>query len=659
MIKRMCLSFGLIVAFVSCGGGTPGGQVQDVIVIDTALDTNFAPDQDNALGDIAQQDQIDGVCTEKPILSFVLETGDTGKPCKDQPLCDLILSYNSDKTLEVQLTQCGNPLVQQQITWEIINDKLSIGTLDAQFTYTDDKGIATNRIRVKDKIGQFQVKVCAKGSSDVSCLYYNIAVAPKGIAPLTVAFAPYTGMYFLDMAKVLLFKQDKTGKPKCSDLTVGNLPTATLQSPDISITQTAVFSELPDLETEKVQTYTIVGLAWQGTGKPQAYACDDEKGRVEWGTPTHVELNLIDLLPALKGSYDITSTFDLVSGLPPNVANVVYAVVGFFQNPSAQLMLLICKAGGATLEDFCGYLFTDPQNPDINQLTSTGDIVFQILNAVLVGILQQNCPYEDDPSLCTKIYWTGKDISDILTKFQMLSTFTFSLEPDDNGYLPSSACSERWHTVRIRWTLGLDCPPNDDTCGWRNIPLGGSGLPDVITGNFEANVFVQDAQPVIEIKPHVLLLKYGALVNFAIEKLLLPQIFGDGSDGLPAVDSYEAMIGSLLAGRECLVTNDCCSRFAEDVTQQAYGLTKNFVEGACQALIQTGSQYLRQQLTSLDTETGNFTIGTKQPCALFDTNKDMKIDAFGKKDNQCVWDARLIVGGTTYSPNGTFYGRAK
>jgi len=658
MMKRASLLSGLVMVLASCGGGTPGSQGQDVVVIDALMDSDVPPG-DTPVGDIVQHDLSDNACSDKPVLGFMEETGDTGKPCKGQPVCDAILTYNSDKTLSVQLTQCGVGVVQQQIDWKIMNDQLSLGTLDAEHTYTDQNGIAVNKVRVKDKIGQFQVQICVQGMPDVPCIYYNIGVKPKGIAPLTVGFAQYTGMYFLDTGKVLLFKQDKTSKPRCSDLNISNLPTATLSSPDISLTQTAVFSELPDLETERVQTYTIVGLARQGTGPVQAYACNDTDGRVEWGGQKYVELTLVDLLPSLKGSYDINNTFDLVSGLPPNVANVVYAIIGFFQNPTAQLMLLICKAGGQSLQEFCGYLFEDPQNPSIDHLTSTGDIVFRILNAILIGILQQNCPYEQDPTLCTKIYWTGKDVSEILTKFQLLSTFTFSQEPDKDGYLPSSACFERWHTLRIRWTLGLDCPPDDDTCGWRNIPLGGSGLPDVITGNFEANVSVQKAQVAMDIKPHTLLLKYGALVNFAIEKLLLPQMFGDGSDGLPAVDSYEAMIGSLLAGRECLVTNDCCSKFAEQVTQQTFGLTKNFVEGACQALIQTGAQYLRQQLTSLDTETGNFTIGTKQPCTLYDTNKDMKIDAFGKKDSQCLWDARLLVGGTTYSPNGTFYGKAK
>ncbi len=642
--------FGFVLA---CGGGgTSGpGPGPDVGTTDVHYDA-LEPD----LGPADTLAEAEPACAQKK-LDFVQAVGDTDQPCKGKNVCDIVLSYNQDRDLQVQLTACGAPVPGAAISWEILNDTFQVGGLGAQITYTGQDGTTTNLVKnVKAAIGQFQVKVCVSGDAETPCIYFNVAINPKGIAPLSVGFADYKGMYpLIDTAKVYLFKQGGTGKPKCADLNLANLPTATVVSPDVYITQTAVFAELPNLETEKIQYYTILGLARSGQGPVQAYACNDTDGKVEWGGKKYVELTLIDIPPSLKGSYDITNTFDLVSGLPPNVANVVYTIVGFFENPAAQIMLLICQAGEDTLEDFCEYLFQDPQNPDINKLTTTGDVVFQILNVFLLSLIEQYCPFED-PSLCGKIYWTGKDVGDILTKFQLLSTFTFLQEPDSNGHLPAAACQEKWHTVRVRWTLGLDCPPADENCGWKNLPLGGPGLPDIITGNFEADL-VQASK--LSIAPHTLNFKYGALVNFAIEKLLLPQVFGDGSDGLPAVDSYEALIGSLLAGKECLITDDCCSKFAENVTNQTFGLTKNFVEGACQALVDTGANYLRQQLLSLDAQSDNFTIGTKSPCPVFDTDKNMRFDAFGKKTEQCEWDAKLVVGGTAYAPVGTFWGKAK
>lgn len=629
----------------ACGGGgttTPGDA--DVGVTDIAYDQSQ---------DLVADRPVQGTLK----LDFVWDTGDDQTPCKGKQVCNLILSYNEERAIDVVLTRGTTPVPGEQITYTIMDDTKGLGQLAAMSAFTGQDGVAKNKIKnVKTDVGQFKVKVCAASYKDVPCLYFNIAVTPKGFAPLMVSFTDYKGHYFVNTVEVRIFKQDKTdgsGKPRCSDLNLESLPTATLVSQKMGLSDTVIFGELPNLEAEKLQYYTVLGLASDGDGPVKAWACDDTQGKVEWGKQTSVKLTLQDIPPRITGSYRVYNTFDLVSGLPENVRNVVYTIVGFFENPAAQIMLLICKAGGDTLDEFCGYLFNDKDNPDIKELTMAGDVVFQIINVVLVGLLEKYCPFEDK-DMCSKIYWTGDDISKILTKFQLMATFTFPNEPDKDGKLVG--CLEKWDTVRIRWTLGQDCPPDDEQCGWKNLPLGGPDLPDVISSQFEAQVVDFDK---LTIAKHKLNFKYGALVNFAIERLLLPQVFGDGSDGLPAVDSYEDLIGSLLAGKECLIDNSCCDKFAEDVTDKTSGLTKNFVKGACEALIQTGSTYLRNQLTSLDTTPDNFEIGTAEPCPLYDKNNDMKIDAFGDKQNQCKWDVTLTVGSTNYKPDGTFYGIAK
>jgi len=418
-----------------------------------------------------------------------------------------------------------------------------------------------------------------------------------------------------------------------------------------------VFPELPNLATEVTQKYTILGLAKNDASTVKAYGCEDVKGQVEWGAMQHVDLKLIDLPPRIKGSYEITSTFDLVSGLPPEVANIVYTITGFFTNPAAEILKLICNAAGGnqTMNDFCGYLFNDPSNPVITELTATGEIVFQIVNALLIGILESYRPFADK-TLCSKVYWTGNDVSFILTKFQLLSTMQVNCEPDAAGVLAADCVEESWHSVRLRWTLGVDCPPNDDNCGWKKFEFSQiSGMESTISAKPAVTVVDQK----MTIAKHPLDLKYGALINFALEKWLLPMLLGDGSDGLPVVDSYEAMIGSLLAGKACLADGTCCEAFAENVAKQATGVTKNLVEGACEALITTGSNYLRNTLTGLAASPEAFKLGTKAPCQLYDKNKDMKYDAIGQNTSPCEWDAAITFGATEYAPVGTFWGVRK
>jgi hypothetical protein len=653
------------VALVACGGGSgPNGDATPGDLPKVEVDFGGDPE-------VLTDDRETGPCTQK--LSFFDETDDSGKSVKSSSVFNMAITFNGERDLKVKVLCGTEPAPNVGVCYEIKNSTLNTCQLTSLMAYSDEDGIAQVKLtNVVQKLEQFQVMVTLCDDDTVEPIYFNVAVTPKGYAPLTVGFAEYKGSYpMLDNAEVRLFKQAANGKPKCADLPLDQVSKtpATVASPTIPINGSYQFLTLPDLATQLKQNYTIIGLARQDQGPTQAWACNDADGQVEYGGQKYVELVLKDIAPRIKGSYDITNTFDLVSGLPKGVADVIYYITDFFQNPTATLMMLFCNLAGqsGTLHDFCGYLFSDPDNPDIDELTGTGDIAFQIINSILIAILESNCPYPDDPTLCGKIWYTGGDISEILTKFQILSTFTFCGEPDENGLIPETCAKAVWHSIRLRWTLGKECPPSDPDCGWQkfsfsNIP----GIDDAITGEFEA---VVAPAWTLSIKPHKLNLKYGALINFAIEQWILPRIFGDGSDGLPAVNCYGAMIGSLMAGKACLADSDCCSsvgtcagcceQFAENLSSQTSGLTKNLIAGACEALITTGQNYLRQTLTNLDATPDNFTLATKEPCAIFDTNKDMKFDAIGKMDAQCIWDTQLVIGSASYAPTGTFYGKAK
>ena len=640
--------------------------------------TTDAPDPGEAGDpgtDAAKDAQADAPACAAPTLSFVDPLDDLGKATAGSSVFNLAMGYTSSRDLKVAV-RCGTtPLLNIATRWEMINQTVETCQLAAGMVYTDDNGQAVDKLtNVVQKLEQFQVKVSVDGDDTIEPRYFNVVLEPGGYAPLTVGFADYQGAYpMLDSADLRLFKQAANGKPKCADFASVvdvSKAQATVTSPTVSISGTYPFVNLPNLQQDQAQQYTVVGLARAGTGPTRAWACNDADGKVEYGSPTYVELTLKDLPPNLVGTYDVTSTFDLVSGLPPAVATSVSTVAGFFQNPTAEILLLACKLGGSnsTLGSFCGYLFVDPANPDINQLTGTGDIAAQIINAILVGILESNCPYKTDPTLCGKIYWTGKDVSGILGSFQILSTVTFNKEPDGNGFIPAQYVKEVWHSVRLRWTLGKNCLPGDPDCGWQKFSLSQiPGIEDAISGSFDATVLPAWT---LTIAPHKLDLKYGTLINFAIEKWLLPKLFGDGSDGLPAVDCYGAMIGSLMAGKACLKTSDCCSatgtcadccqQFAVNLSNQAGGsLTANLIAGACEALVSTGDTYLRNLLIGLDGTANSLTLGTQATCPLYDVNADLTVDTLGRQDNPCVWDAQWTLGSASYPPKGTFWGSKK
>lgn len=626
---------------------------------------------DQMLFDVGNNgDQAVGEVRMGKVLQFVQDTGDDNQPCKGTANCQIDLSYNSSRDIKVQYLENGVGVSNKVITYELINDPNSLGKLDSGSAYTDTNGITSQTVRsAKAMIGTFAVKVCVMNDDTVPCLTFNASVSPKGIIPLTVGFKfnQYNGPYKqqLAFAKFYIFKQDANGVPKCgTDIKgVDNLPQATINSSQVNISQTAQFAELPNLEQDKQQMYTVVGAALTNDGHTKAWGCNDADGKVIWGQGTQVMLDMLDLHPKLVGSYEVQSSFDLVSGLPPKVATVVNAIVGFFQDPSGEIMLLICQFGGqnGTMNSFCGYLFNDPNNPQLDDKSAVGTAVADVLNVLVVAMLEKYCPDKQHPETCKKVFLVGKDVSNMLKQFRLDMKLTVNAEPDDTGVMPADSMTEDWHTVYFRWTFGQNCDPFDESCGQQHFDLSSvTGVGGAInatyagTMHWAAKVGEHDA---LEIPMHPLNIKYGALVDFAIEKLVLPAVFGNGSDGLPAVDSWEALIGSLFGGKECLQNNNCCETFAKVQLKDQSGIVQTLAKGACDAFLQVAPSYLRQMLTGLDGKTGNFRIGTKTPVIMLDTNADMEFDTIGEKPNDPgVWDAKLMVGGVSYSPQSTFYG---
>lgn len=657
------LAMGLLISIYACGGGSGSGNNNGTLDVQVGFDNSTTEDVVN------NGDQTVGEVRMGKVLQFKQATGDDNQPCKGTSNCQINLSYSSTRDLKVQYLEDGSGVASKSITYKIEEDPNGLGALDSGMSYTDSSGIASQILHsAKAMVGTFNVKVCVMNDDAVPCLTFNVSVSPKGIIPLTVGFKfnQYNGPYKqqLAFAKFYVFKQDTNGVPKCgTDIkNMDNLPQATINSSQINITQTAQFQELPNLEQDGQQMYTVVGAALTNDGKTKAWGCNDKDGKVIWGQGTSVMLDLNDLHPKLIGSYDVKSYFDLVSGLPPKVANVVNTITGFFQDPSGEIMLLICQLGGqnGTMSDFCGYLFNDSGDPQLDDKTAVGTAVSKVLNALLVGMLEKYCPDKQHPETCKNVFTVGKDVSNMLKQFRLDMKLTVNAEPDDSGAMPANSMSEDWHTVYFRWTFGQDCDPFDESCGQQHFDLSAVTGVNAITATY-AGTMHWAAKPgdndAMEIPMHPLNIKYGALVNFAIEKLVLPAMFGNGSDGLPAVNSWEALIGSLFGGKECLQNNNCCETFAKDKLSDQSSIIQDLAKDACDAFLQVAPDYLRNMLTGLDGDTGNFQIGTAVPVSIFDKNADMKFDTIGEKpDDPGEWNAKLMVGGASYSPQATFFG---
>ncbi|MBL6974321.1 MAG: hypothetical protein ISR64_01195 [Deltaproteobacteria bacterium] len=292
----------LALLFLGCGGRSGTGDVSGVDPVETAVTDSGSQDVVEVQPDLPLEDL---GCTEPPKLDFVLETGDDDKPCKGQTVCEIYLCPGEERELEVVLTQCGSPVWGAWLTYDIQNDPKSLAKLEYGMAYTDSDGVGSRSLGLADKaLGQFQVHICEYGVPETDCIDFNVKHLPCGdTVPLVVGFQDYSGAYpLIDNARVYLTRWSDNIKPLCDSLKYDKLPPVTVISPSVGITQTAQFPLLPNLQAEKVQNYTIVGLAQAGQGPVQAWGCEDgtnpgKPTQVQWGEHTYVELELQDILP--------------------------------------------------------------------------------------------------------------------------------------------------------------------------------------------------------------------------------------------------------------------------------------------------------------------------------------------------------------------------
>jgi hypothetical protein len=674
-MKRTLL-LALAIALVGCGS--------DMTTVDY-VDVPFLPDFGSP-EDLSTIDPVDvvadvGMDINYPdfgILEYYEPYGDDNVQCQgfqDPPdnnhkidHCIFDMSYNQERTFKVMYFEDGKPVPSQEISWELVNVEdpdtgNPIATIDAKSSGTNPDGIASVKVSTYGVGGQFALKAKAVTKmTSVPPLYFDIVIQSKKGAPLTVKFK-HDGATIFGLHKAYLFLQDDHGAPACGDLDVNHLPPADKASAELTdITQTAQFTSFADLTPENPLMFTIIGTGYNHNGPVLAFGCDDLEGLVEFNKSTVVTIVMRDVPPQYKGKYEIINHFDMISALPDDIEIIVNTVIDFFNSPTAGLMKLTCilKDQASVLEDLCDNFFNDPDDPQIDDLTMIGGIVQQVIDSILYSLLKDNVGGD--------ILFTGKDVGNMLRDLEIHSTIDIKDEPDSTGFIPKSLTAEEWHTVSIQWTLGEECNPMDPDCGQMSFSFNAIGQ-DVVISEFDARIgetpqdFMAAQFDKLLIYPHPLNFKYGAFLNFMIEKFILPMVAGDGSDGMPVVDSYEKFFSSLVGGKQCLVLNDCCEVFSEAIAAEAGDWVKGMIKTGCDMLIPLAADYLRKFLLDLDADTGDtFTIATRdgQPCTLYDNDNNQVIDTWGKQDPpelRCMWDVLLKLGGTDVLFDAEFWGK--
>ncbi len=363
--------------------------------------------------------------------------------------------------------------------------------------------------------------------------------------------------------------------------------------------------------------------------------------------------------PSIVGNWDIESIFRLYDAVPPPADIALDVLASTLTNPVVNVLTLMCDPAMLGLQvptDFCNLLFTDPTTPSIVTLNDFGTFVAEMLDANVMQMLGATCPYED-PAQCEDIYFTNFDLVTLLNPVLFLSSMRCTADPDaGTDTLPADACSELWHTVKYRWAVGVDCEsPQDPECGIVMISM--SAIPGIeMPLEAEISGSVTSAGE-LGIDRHLVGLKVGKLVDFGLQKIAIPRLYGDGSDALPVVDSYQKLVGAVLAGRQCLATDSCCADFETAVLAQYPETPTGIASAACEFVTATAMTSLLDKIDAIDVS-GGVRIGTpaETPALMADTDDDGVFDTIGSVLEPSVWDGILYFGGFDNEFDGTFTG---
>ncbi len=598
----------------------------------------------------------DAIISGPKRLEFAQVKGDDGISCQGTDHCKIKLSFAEERTVAVRYFEDDVPVLGKNVRFEVRADPNGLGQLTSFSAPTNSDGIASVGVRsVQAVAGTFEVKVSVSDASVVP-LIFSIEVSSKIQVPLTI-IGSYNGVRpDVVTYKARLYRETGSSKPTCADIEKLYGSTSDWESAAhdlFPLVQSISKADFPDLQNDSPQKYTIIVFATKAaTNLVLAWGCDDENGVVTFGQGNTVLIELLDRPPKYAGTYKVTSIFDLISALPPPIDTIVGGLLDLFKSPVGGALNLLCSFLGQNnfIEDICGFIFNDPTNPSIKELTGTGNIVVDILDALIKSLAKD--------SIFGDVLAVGGDISDMLTAFTVSGLITILEEPNADGEWVKGQLKEEWSAVTVKWSLGQNCDPfTDQNCGKQEFGFGaiqgGSPVSAELTG------IVEDFFD-LTIDLHPLNVQYGSLLDYILQNVLLPLLAGDGSDGGPVINSYELLLQSLVGGKDCLKPGSpktCCEIFSDKIIGGGAGIGSSLIISACDAFIVLGANTVSDQLNKLGLDTAKaFQIGTMTPCKMIDPDQNLIIDGFGSPGKPCLWDVRLEIFGGKTTIESQFWG---
>jgi hypothetical protein len=599
-------------------------------------------------------------------------------PCvPGQDNCLVELSTHNARDLEVKLVDGdGQPVKDALINFEPSLTGSGV-TLGSAGTYTDANGIAKTTIESGASAGGAGTVTASTSNELVGTLKWTIGVSSKDSASYRVDFE-HNGAAQIKPITVRLFEDTVT----CDDLLANPNPPAEFERPGL-VDSAGVFPTVifPDIANGSAYTVAAWGMFLDNNDVEVAYGCTDGNPPVESGTPVDVTVTLVDHIPTITGEYEVTHEFDLTGALPDNVRTVVELIGRLATDPGSFVAGCPensndpdCPAGTDGLVDLLlDFLPADSSFRDTIESALDSSIgralVRDAVNSVADDWIDNSAPdwVADTVNVTGDIYKTLREFR-VEGVIRITEAPQVAIDPDTGevvGVLSDGAGEQIWNDFIFTWSRGCEGASDPDLCsqrrfGARQLDLSDDDAP--VEGAFGGTVFGSNK---LQINQHSLSLNYGALMVAIIEKVVLPEIFGNdcGPNDNLACDSLELALEEMIS----------CEQVASYASSDPNSTVNDVVENLCGTLLTQASDQLRDYASDQLVADGSevFLIGTPdgEHCTIHQPEQYQDgweneplpyIQKLGQADPaemRCAWDVRIKFSDSyTAEVDGSFSG---
>ncbi len=615
----------------------------------------------------------------------------TDLPCTDD------VTFNGGRKLQVRLVDGTNtPASNVNVKFEITENDAVGSALAAANAGTNELGIAETNLRAGTTAGTVTVKV-STDDPNVNTLSFLVSVNPKDAASFNVDFTQVGNMDIKDV-DVFLFDKDVS----CNDF-LNNARTLTAEFNKQG--EASANGDLPTVPFSGISngtTYTVGARAYDRTDDRIEVSVGCMPGSmnpaVTNGMPANVTVPLVKHIPYMVGDYDVVHTFNLVDAFPPNIARIVNLIGTLVSDQGA--FIVGCEGeedpntGEIKGTDDCpvptegiAKLLIDflPEDGTLGQLRDTiesfldssfsREIARQTINDAVEDFINTN---SNVPSWVKDGLSITEDVYSNLKSFRVEASLQITEQPiyiTDASGLPMADADGNliavwetpvnehiWEDIILYWRLGCE-PDAPADCGQAVfLDPNDVSTTDAVEGNWSGSV-IGGTQ--IVVNEHALSFNYGTFILQLLERLVLPQLFGD-----PAIDSVEDALDSLID----------CPALAKQVADATISGIEGIFDNLCVQLKGQATDALRGYVEDLvfDGE-DRFTIGTPQEkgCDIYYPEMYPQTEwtengfplpytvAFGKEtpnnNRLCDWDVKVKLSsdGDPVRVDGTWTGVLK